>query len=1783
MNNAAFIQELKTTLPESAWSWVLSSLRQDRVVWQSLKDKTLRNAFIKFSSNDPTRWSPVALALVANQEQDLLATLQKTPLQPVKDKLRHLSAHALEDFIRTGKISSSAQDSVGQCGLIALSLRESKRLVGTWEDVIAQIQSYSTKLWETPIACLYGMLPNSNGLITTLLAPSAPKEQVLLGLHALLSNPIPPGKLADDIFGHISHHSLKEKLTILRHLSNQRPIIAKLLANHIITDSQFGDGFTPQDWDQVHTVLQQAEVLQFGGKHADAMPLLTAAWSASQCLHAELTAKLAHSAAKENDSETAMAALTHAENIHSSSSEVSASITLARIGTGQIISKSKRKSRSDSDGTQYHPAEMLSTAKMLQASGNINEAQMIARQALDTIETLQGQKKNNSQLPCEIEVAKILNFLKPLSELFLELNMPSEAARSSELALSVYPNDVDMLCKLSKANLELGQYQKAISNAHIAVALSSERIDLRRMLVKTLMADTNWKEAFYEIDNIMERQPAPESGDLYNLAICCLNLDDPARAAQACQQALHNAPEEGKIHILLGKALLQLGDPSTAINHFEKATIFSPQMPDAWLYLSDSYLDSKENEKAIETLKRGIKTIPETPDLFLALGKIHYQEKKHSQALPFLQQADELLSKSHYQSINLLQETALYVGMTLQALGDLDAACQRLAHANQAFPANLPLVHAYARVLLDLGKARDALSALITVVHDHPHNIELQLDYARAHLILREKPEEAIQALQIILNDQPDNTQALALLAEASAQNNDLEYALEIYHQVMESDLANDSQWSVQLNLGFGKTALLAGKNDIAIACLQEARQLEPENKDVLQTLSDAYINVSLPQESLQIAKEVYQLSPDDPETLLWYSEQTRKLDHTKEAEKALKRAAQLSPNDSKILNKLGYLYLQADDYDAARSTFHKIYLSSTARAEDLRSAAIAMVSMGENTNSVIYLERALELSPEPPVDLLKELTTARCEAGDYEAALDSIDKNLVITPGDTGLLIAKADLLLKLERPQAALATLEHALKIAPQNPQIHYGAALILRSSSDLSCALDHAEQALCLAPEDFRIRYLVAETARAGLRENLARKILEEGETYKKDIEKQLPTYKSEYFDCLCIQAELALDDAEEVHAANLIADAVNFTNDSPVLMALQARLANHYGNSSQALQIFNQALETLTSDRSQDHSAHQLSNVYLSIAQAAFDLKLYDSALDMISSAIEKSRQEPRPHLILAQALLLRAEYQWVCDAASATKHAPGTQSISEKVQNKFKYAVDAAQRTAPFKDTHIKIQSLKARGNDIFTPHITNRDRPANYPQSSEEAAAYISAKNRIGEHVDIDKLDKELLNSPQVKVQMAIALAGTNVSNSLHYICELIETHPDNPLYRALAAQLEYKNAEYDSALNNIKIALGIWSDEPRWHALLADVYHAMEDTTNAITQLEIAVKLEDNYLPHYIALGKAYLLENAPGNAIRVFEKAIDISQHNPDIWLLLAKAHKEANNLNRAEQCAEQAVKSSPRDPVPLILRAQIALTLNQHQKAQSFAQAALHLKPNLPEGVLLLSKTLESQGATKEAIAVLDDAIDSTPEPLTLLLERAKMIRDAEGDRAQLVTLKKLLHNYPDHPIVLLELSKALKRTNQPQIAIQAAQKAIRNEGDVLNTKDQIETHFLLGKMLNAIGQLDQAVDHLSKAIDLAPNHIEAILEIGRTHQARRQYALAQDFFQQAISVSPNDPRPYWESGQSLKECKDYVGAETMLRRAANLAPKDINIQRQLGAVLALKLVHQPSEAD
>jgi tetratricopeptide (TPR) repeat protein len=155
----------------------------------------------------------------------------------------------------------------------------------------------------------------------------------------------------------------------------------------------------------------------------------------------------------------------------------------------------------------------------------------------------------------------------------------------------------------------------------------------------------------------------------------------------------------------------------------------------------------------------------------------------------------------------------------------------------------------------------------------------------------------------------------------------------------------------------------------------------------------------------------------------------------------------------------------------------------------------------------------------------------------------------------------------------------------------------------------------------------------------------------------------------------------------------------------------------------------------------------------------------------------------------------------------------------------------------------------------------------------------------------------------------------------------------------------------------------------------------------------------------------------------------------------------------------------------------------------------------------------------------------------------------------------------------------MAKAYLEVGEAENAITNAQNALNVCTDKTSQNEQANLHLLIGQVFRQTGQLNESIDHLSKAIELAPDRLEPYLELGLALKEQREYQQALQIFEQATTIDPADPRAPFQAGLALKESKDYKLSETMLRRAVSLAPNDLNIRRQLAAVVALNLVHNP----
>jgi tetratricopeptide (TPR) repeat protein len=826
------------------------------------------------------------------------------------------------------------------------------------------------------------------------------------------------------------------------------------------------------------------------------------------------------------------------------------------------------------------------------------------------------------------------------------------------------------------------------------------------------------------------------------------------------------------------------------------------------------------------------------------------------------------------------------------------------------------------------------------------------------------------------------------------------------------------------------------------------------------------------------------------------------------------------------------------------------------------------------------------------------------------------------------GLAQTEADPNAAQEDADNALACLESAMRLNPHDPDLHRRAALTHRAAGELPLALSHAAQMVDMSvtlSQAMSARTLAADLAMALMQTSQARAYLDGALPPSEPAESVDDDIAIEYH---ALRAEMALEAGDERGAVEELVNVLEIAPENPRLQAIQARIIHSRDELESADDTLDGVLKAMG-----DPSTAPLA-LLRSAAQAALELGQWEVAVKLCQQASITAPMEPRSHLDLGRARVLRAEFFKLCRASDAVQRCADSQALSDETQHAVELALEKAEALVTswniesngkvaghptseangrlkmkWADPLGQIQRWRARSLAIFRPSPEASRLLAALPPHPDDAAARVACLRELGDLTTAGLAAREYPQHPLVLLQLALTLMDEKPRQAMaaiHAAGDILSQPSATrrfrsafgpkeiaPLIHALLARLFHRDgnraSDEDSALQSILSALAVWPDEPRWHVLAAEIYlggdlrEGQSDLEAAISHLEQAVRLDPEFTPPLLVLGQVYLREGLLQKAAHAFEQAAQSAPDMADPWIWLAQTYRNMGDLEQAAAHAERAVTLAPNQIHPLILRGEIALKANNPRGALSRAQAALRIQPDDPDALLLLARALNDLDRPEEALETLEKALPLTSEALPLSLEKVRLLSRAKGKDAALQALQSLTDHYPEEPRVLALQAETLETNGESEAAIRTAQRALRSQSSdyPMSTVEQAQLHFLLGRLLRRSGQLDQAVHHLSETIRLSPDLIDAYLEIGHVHQERRQHNQALNAFRQAIAVAPRDHRPYYLIGQALKESKDYLGAEKMLRRATELAPDDVSIHRLLGAVVALNLVHNRRE--
>lgn len=169
------------------------------------------------------------------------------------------------------------------------------------------------------------------------------------------------------------------------------------------------------------------------------------------------------------------------------------------------------------------------------------------------------------------------------------------------------------------------------------------------------------------------------------------------------------------------------------------------------------------------------------------------------------------------------------------------------------------------------------------------------------------------------------------------------------------------------------------------------------------------------------------------------------------------------------------------------------------------------------------------------------------------------------------------------------------------------------------------------------------------------------------------------------------------------------------------------------------------------------------------------------------------------------------------------------------------------------------------------------------------------------------------------------------------------------------------------------------------------------------------------------------------------------------------------------------------------------------------------------------------------------------------------------------------RQVLQNTPDHPVALNLLGALAMQSGNVEAAIDLMSKA------TVVSPEYGDAHSNLGLALQARGRLEEARDSFEKVLSLNPEQAEAHGNLGSVLQGLGLLDEAVECYRRALQLKPEFLKALNNLGLALKELGDLEEAQQSIERALALQPNFPEAQNNLGNILKDQGKLQAAEAD
>ena len=1017
--------------------------------------------------------------------------------------------------------------------------------------------------------------------------------------------------------------------------------------------------------------------------------------------------------------------------------------------------------------------------------------------------------------------------------------------------------------------------------------------------------------------------------------------------------------------------------------------------------------------------------------------------------------------------------------------GDYDKARVSYLNVIQLDPQNALAFERVGEMWLDDWAPIRASAFLAKGSELNPNNVQNRVRLARSYVATGRLDDARKEALKV-LNQSPDNADALIVLSEAARSKEGIEAAED---QLQKFPKKTDvSFYLASANLLFNTGDIVGAGN-----ALQQALAVDSKSSQAHMAMGNLYLIHGDKKQAGEELKKAAELAPIRSLERLKYAAFTSATGDTGETRRIATEMTRQAPDYLPGWTLLAELALKDKKYDEALSLLENVFSRDPEYIDGRRLESDVLLAKGDTKKAVEVLERLDQAYPDAPL-IKYQLASAYLKNNSPNQAKVALDQAISINPNYDDAILRLAEINLRSGHGETVIEPITNLLR---KRPDLRSAAFLLAAAYGSLD-RFDDAEAVIRdqvrLAPQDPQPHTALGLIFRQGKRNDEARQAFEKAAELAPDnlwLVDQL--------------VELDLLDKHFDSARQRIHRQFQKTPDLPAAHCLEGKILIAEGKWDLAAAEFKRTLQLDPS----------FSSAYDLLVQTYVATNKLPQALDELQAQLAKDPNNAPALLTLA---LLHERMENFPQARDAYKKVLSINPNFVPALNNLAYL--DAERLNDLEEAY----ELARRARDL----------QADNPAIADTLGWVLSKRGDYQQALTILQESAEKLpDNPEIQFHLgmtAYAMGQTDIAKAaLKKAAAAPNNFPGKDESKRRLSLLETgTGASPELSVSKLEAMTKEHPNDPVSQMLLGEAYEKQGASEKAAAAFEQAVKLNPKLASGVTKLAQlnAGPLRNKE-KALAYAKKARELAPGDPQIAALLGKVAYDSGNFAWSYNLLQEAARLRQNDPALLSDLAWSAYSLGRVNEARDAMQKVLTNNPHPAHAAdarkfLALTALSENPKDLAAAEAEIQKELQSNPEFVPALMAQAVLDANQGQIKRATETYDNILRRWPEFAVAQKRL--AALYAQDPSTLAAAYNLAAKARKTLPDDPGLTE---LLGRLSYEKKEYPRAVQLLQESARQRPLDANSLFYLGMSQLQARQTSEARGALNQALAGGLQEP--------------------------------------------------------